>query len=354
MFNSEYIHKRFKYILTLRYIPKMKRKIIKQGHNTLTITLPSDWVKKLNLNAGDELDLVENDEVIMINGNERFKEKSGVIDITNFTIPLLWRFFQGAYRSGCDEIKITFDSNKKSYEDAFHYYTTQFEYSKLGEKILPKPAISMLQGLVDRFIGMGIIETGKNYCIIREMGDPSMKEFDNSLRRIFLVILQMFDRVIEAIEKNEIGDPSLCKEIHTIDLNVDRFVDYCIRILSKIQTSFPENKKMILFSTLYLLELLGDEFKYIGKHLAMAKKPLKDTIPLAEMVKEHFGVFYKLFYKFDRETVIKLAGNDFNVYSKHFEIKDDLSGNSRSIARHFMMISKLTWAIAELRIEMEF
>ena len=28
----------------------MKRKIIKQGHNTLTVTLPSKWVKKLNIN----------------------------------------------------------------------------------------------------------------------------------------------------------------------------------------------------------------------------------------------------------------------------------------------------------------
>jgi len=34
----------------------MKRKIIKQGHNTLTITLPSKWAHKLNLKAGEEVD----------------------------------------------------------------------------------------------------------------------------------------------------------------------------------------------------------------------------------------------------------------------------------------------------------
>lgn len=37
----------------------MKRRIIKQGHNTLTVTLPSAWVKDLNIHAGDEIDLVE-------------------------------------------------------------------------------------------------------------------------------------------------------------------------------------------------------------------------------------------------------------------------------------------------------
>ena len=37
----------------------MKRRVIKQGHNTLTITLPSEWVKKLNIQSGEELDLSE-------------------------------------------------------------------------------------------------------------------------------------------------------------------------------------------------------------------------------------------------------------------------------------------------------
>ena len=37
----------------------MKRRIIKQGHNTLTITLPSKWAKKFNINPGDEVELIE-------------------------------------------------------------------------------------------------------------------------------------------------------------------------------------------------------------------------------------------------------------------------------------------------------
>lgn len=331
----------------------MKRRIIKQGHNTLTVTLPSDWVKRLNLKSGDELDVIENENSLIINGFEKNKEKCAKIDTSDFTIPLLWRYFQGAYRSGCTEIKIVFDPNKKTYEDAYHYYTTHFDYSKLGEKIPPKPAIAMIQGFVDRFIGMGIIETGKDYCIIKEMGETTIKEFDNSLRRIFLVILQMFERLIEAIEKDEIKDSGLCKEIQTIDLNVDRFVDYCCRILNKTN-SIPENKKILLFSTLYLLELLGDEFKYIGKHLALSKKSVKDTLSLAEKVKEHFEIYYKLFYKFDRELSIQFGKKDFEVYAYHFEIKEKLSGDCRSIASHLMLISKFVLALFELRVEMEF
>ena len=48
----------------------MKRKIIKQGHNTLTVTLPSKWVKKLNLTADDEVDIIEKENSLLINAKE--------------------------------------------------------------------------------------------------------------------------------------------------------------------------------------------------------------------------------------------------------------------------------------------
>jgi phosphate uptake regulator len=332
----------------------MKRKIIKQGHNTLTLTLPADWVKRLNLKSGDEIDIAEKENTLIINTDGNHKEMSCEIDIRGFTVPLLWRYFQSAYRAGCDEIKVFFDSSKKEYEDAYHYYTTQFEYAKLGEKVPPKPAIAMIQEITNRFIGVDVIESGNGYCIIREMAQVSEKEFEHSLRRIFLVILQMFDIIIEAIEKNKIRDPSLCKEIHTIDLNVDKLVDYCSRILNKISTHFPDNHKPLIFSSLFILELIGDEFKYIGKHLALTQQSVKDVTRLAKMNKEHFERYYKLYYSFDRKQAITLGEKDVEVYEAHHNIKDKLHGDSRSIAKHLMMIGKLTLALVELRIQMEF
>ena len=331
----------------------MKRKVIKQGHNTLTVTLPSGWVKKLNVKAGDEIDVYEKEHALVLNGFERNKKKSTTINIDGFTVPLLWRFFQGAYRSGADEIKLTFDKNTKIFEDPYHYYTTQFDYAKLGEKVVPKPTLVAVQSLVDRFVGIEIMDAGEGYILVKEMGEISDKEFENSLRRIFLVIFQLFERVSEAIEKDELEDKNLCKDLHTIDLNIDRFVDYCCRILNKIHTSFPEKDKPLLFSTLFLLELLGDEFKYIGKHLVMSKKPVKECLPLTQAVKEHFDLYYSLFYKFNREEAIKFGESDQMVYKEHQQFKTK-TGEGRSIARHLMMISKFTLALCELRIEMEF
>jgi len=331
----------------------MKRKVIKQGHNTLTMTLPSDWVKKLNIKSGDEIDVFEKEHSLVLNGIERNKNKLVIINIDDFTVPLLWRFFQGAYRSGADEIRLEFNKSLKLFEDPYHYYTTQFDYAELGEKIKSKPMLVAIQSLVDRFVGVEILDAGENYITIKEMGELSNKEFDNSLRRIFLVIIQLFERLIDAIEKNEINDINLCKDLHTIDLNIDRFVDYCCRILNKINTSSLEKDKPLLFSTLFLLELLGDEFKYIGKHLAISKKSLKSTLNLAEKVKEYFEIYYKLFYKFNREDIIDFGLTDKIIYGEHQKFKSE-TGEARSIARHLMMISKFILAVGELRIEMEF
>ncbi|MEK6973829.1 MAG: AbrB/MazE/SpoVT family DNA-binding domain-containing protein [Nanoarchaeota archaeon] len=332
----------------------MKRKIIKQGHNTLTLTLPSSWAKKLNIKSGDDIDISEKENTLVINSPHHNENKSCEIDIRDFTIPLLWRYFQSAYRSGCDEIKIIYDIEKKEYQDPYHYYTTQFDYAKLGEKIPPKPAITMLQEMTNRFIGMEIIESGRGYYLIQEMAEVSQKEFDRLLRRIFLVTLQLFDRTIRAIEYDEISNPSLCKELHTIDLNIDKFVDYCARILNRIDTDFPEQKKSLIFSSLFILETLGDEFKYIGKHIALSKKSIKKTARLAKLVREHFEIYYKMYYSFSREQSIEFGKKDFEVYETHFNIKDEFSGESRSIMRHLMMISKLTLGLVELRIQMEF
>jgi hypothetical protein len=332
----------------------MKRRIIKQGHNTLTMTLPSDWVSKLNIQPGDELDVYENSGSLVVNGHQNGEGKTAIIDINGLSIPMLWRFFQSAYREGYDEMKLIYDSKKKSYEGVYNYYASQFDYSRLGEIPHEKPAVNMIQDLVDRFIGIAVIDHGEGYCTIKEMGELTGKEFDNSLRRIFLLILELFDKIIDLIKYNNIGDMGICKTIHAMDINVDRFIDYCCRINNKIQDSSFQKNKPLTFSTLFLLELLGDEFKYIGNHLARSKKKVDEILPFAETIKEHFEMYYHLFYKFDREGVIKFGKNDFKIYNDHFKWKESTNKDVQSIRGHLMQISKFVFCLMELRIEMEY
>jgi len=332
----------------------VKRRIIKQGHNTMTITLPKEWTTKLNLKAGDEVDLSETNGFLVVNGKQSSDLKSTTIDIRGLNVPMIWRFFQSAYREGYTEIKVLYDAAKKDQDGAFDFYTTQLAYEKMGEKKSFRPVIDMLHEVVGRFVGIEIIEHGPNYCIIREMGELTAKEFDTSLRRIFLIIGELFDYILDKIENNVIGEINTCKEIHTLDRGTDRFVDYCCRIINRVNDSTFQKNKPIMFSTLFLLELLGDEFKYIGTHLATTKKKIDEVLPFAQIVKEHFQMYYKLFYSFDRETAIKFGKNDFKIYNDYFKSKESKNNDAQSIRRHFMQISKFLLCLVELRVEMDF
>ena len=156
------------------------------------------------------------------------------------------------------------------------------------------------------------------------------------------------------IESNKIGDISVCKTIHAMDTNIDRFIDYCCRINNKIKDSSFQKNKPAMFSTLFLLELLGDEFKYIGRHLARSKKDVDEMASFAETIKGHFEMYYHLFYKFDREMAIKFGENDFKIYNDHFNWKESQNRDSNSIRGHLMQISKFIFCLMELRVEMEY
>ena len=139
-----------------------------------------------------------------------------------------------------------------------------------------------------------------------------------------------------------------------MDINIDRFIDYCCRINNKIYDSSFQKNKPLMFSTLFILELLGDEFKYVANHLAKTKMNVNDVVPFAEKVRKHFEDYYHLFYKFDKKGAADFGEKDFTIYNDHFNWKESKNKDARSITRHFMQISKFTFCLMELRIEMEF
>ena len=65
-------------------------------------------------------------------------------------------------------------------------------------------------------------------------------------------------------------------------------------------------------------------------------------------------MYYHLFYKFDRESVIKFGENDFKIYNDHFKWRDSKNKALQGLRGHLMQISKFTFCLMELRIEMEY
>jgi len=329
----------------------MKRKIIKQGHNTLTITLPSEWVKRFNLKAGKEIDLTERENGLFISTQKNGDSKRAEFNITGLDIPTIWKYFMAIYREGYTEALVKFEPNS-TLENPYKFYTPHKLDSRYKKETEKRPIIEILQGFTSRFIGFEIIEHGKDFILIKEMGELTSKEFDNSLRRIFLIIQQMSEETLQAITTN---NPSILNHMHDIDINLDKFHDYCIRILNRIGNKEPR-KASLLQTLLFFLELIGDEFKNLSIHLIQdfPKAKFKNIEESASAIKEQLDLFYEIFYKFDTEKMERIAKIDQkrNITMKETYMK--ANEDEKEVLHHIRVVSRYINTLLELRIEMEF
>ena len=61
----------------------MKRKVIKQGPATLMISLPSKWAKNIGLKQGDEVELIEKGNGLLISSGSVSEGKECLIELKN-------------------------------------------------------------------------------------------------------------------------------------------------------------------------------------------------------------------------------------------------------------------------------
>ena len=145
----------------------MRRRIIKQGHNTLTVTLPSKWVQLFNLKQGDEIEINERENGLFLTTEKHDEELKTEIDLAGLDIPTIWKFIMAVYREGYDEITIKFDPNMK-YEHPLRFFSLDAYALKKG-KLAEHTPYEVLRTMTSRFIGFEIIEHHKNYCVIKNM-----------------------------------------------------------------------------------------------------------------------------------------------------------------------------------------
>lgn len=330
----------------------MKRKVIKQGHNTLTVTIPSKWAKNFNLRAGDEIDLTEKENGLFLSTEKNPEFIKAKIDISNLDIPTIWKHFMGVYRQGYDEVEVKFDPKIKL-ESPYKFFAQHKLDLKYENEHKIKTPLEFFNEMTNRFIGFEIVNYGKDFVLIKEMTEPTSKEFDNSLRRVFLLIDHMAEEICEALETQDI---KRLGHIHDIDINLDKFHDYCIRILNKIGNK-NSKKTSLLISTLSFLELIGDEFKIISHHLIYdyPKANYKNIREVIESVKEQLNLFYEVFYKFNQSTINKMSELDKNRYFNVDNVSRKVKKEEEiELFHHIRIITRYLNTLTELRIEMEY
>ena len=255
------------------------------------ISLPREWAKKQGLKKGDEVELKEAGKHMIITPEKEKAVEKVEIDVTNLDKSLVWRYFGAAYRKGCEEIKLIFKQNSE--------------------------AVKEIPDIASRFIGMEMVEQGKNYYLMKELTASKPEEFENMLKKTFQLLISMSESMLEAAKTN---DKESLQNIKYSDKTVNKFADYCFRILN--QKGHENTQKTIAYHTIVKqLEDIGDNYKILAEEMAKTKTANK-TIELVDEINHQLKEFYKIFYEFDEATMVKLSRQQKSISKKVGHLPD--------------------------------
>ncbi|MEA3514920.1 MAG: AbrB/MazE/SpoVT family DNA-binding domain-containing protein [Nanoarchaeota archaeon] len=269
----------------------MKRKVSRIGSSTLMISLPSKWVKRYGVNKGDELEIIEDKDKLIIATEIKVEHLKKELDISKFG-KFRKNYISHLYQRGFDEVDIRFENRE---------------------------ILNMIKDRVNQLLGFEVIEQGESYCIIKNIAGGLDHEFDTILRKIFLMLIDMTESSYNAIKS---GEYERLNEIKDLEKMNNKFTDFCIRILNK--KGYPEvHKTHFLYVTTRELEKLADTVRDICNLFIDAKKGTKikgEILDIFEEATKYLRIYYELFYKFDPNKATYLEDKKREMVNKGQEL----------------------------------
>lgn len=267
------------FIYLRRLLIFMRRKLIQHGLSSLTVSLPSKWIKENNLKKGNEIELDQSNGKLIISTKKYYEPQKIEVDISN-SRPMIRKIIGATFKSGYDEVNIKFSS---------------FDELKAVQDLMR-----------EQFSGFEIINQSKNHILIKNVSQPNFEEFNNVLRRFFFVLNHMASDVSDAIDKN---DSKWLKNTTLMKIESDKYADYCRRA---INMGFEAEFKRLapLYVIIEQLEKVVDRYRDLADYTSSNEIEINDKIK--SIIKDLSGFqqsFYNLFYKFESGKIVEFGKN---------------------------------------------
>ncbi len=267
-----------------------QRKLIRLGNSSFAIALPKGWIDKSGLKKGDKVFVMPNSNGEMIISSEFKKgngEKKIVININGKNENRIKREFVSAYING----------------------NSLFEF--IGN--IDKEKNKQIKKIVQEHISCEVIEEKDKKIVAKDFFNFEESSTEHFIRRIDNNIREMFEILIDSIEKSKIGGSNL-KEIEDIDLDINKFyfLNSRIMIMGLNNPTFVNLLKASptqLFNNwwfVFHLEHIGDNIKSIASKMKkeeITSEIQKILVPILKKVKEKFETSVKSFYSNDKEDL---------------------------------------------------
>jgi len=265
----------------------MKRSIVKQGAATMMISLPSKWVKKNKLEKGNEINLEEKGNELIISSEEKKIKKETEINIGDFNDSSIRTILTNSYRLGFDKIKINF--------------------------LNPKTSDRIEKIIKDNLIGFEIIKKTDRSCEIENITEPSSEQFNNIFSKILLNIDDLYDIGVSMLKGEK-------KEFNDTEIKIQQFYNFCLRVITKDSTLNYQLSWTFYTELIKAQREIYHMLKYLEKNNI---KELKETLELLQDSKKIFELLKKAYkekniqdlekiHKFQNELIYKKGYNYLN------------------------------------------
>ncbi len=268
----------------------MKRRVVKHGSSTLTISLPSKWVKNYNINPGDELEIIEEKGSLIIKGeNNESVKGEGVLNCEEVSL-LITRAVDALYKAGCDSIRIFYPN---------------------------KEAFKIIEEYVPQLIGFEIMQQTSHSCLLKEISHPIHDvSIEEVVRRIFILIISVFDDFLA--EGISTGNKEILFALIKRDEPINKLCSYARRLLSK--KGYSQSKNLpFLYYIIEESEKFADVIKAMSKYLLVTKKITdQDIVEITKEVCRLYKEFTQIYFKFSALKVNNFV-KEFNLVKEQIE-----------------------------------
>lgn len=288
----------------------MRRKLIKQGQGGFTVTLPVNWVREYGLKGGEEVNVNEQENGVLISAQLAKREKTIALDVSNYDPRMILNLINQSYRLGYDVIKINYNT---------------VEQEKTIQDITP----SVL-------LGFEIVDRTDKKIILQNIAEPDPEKIEIIIRKIFLQILSISELVIQGLQENR----SNLVELHKLKEQVDKYTNYTRRTI--IRSKYGGERAALLYAIISQLSLICHAYVYLYEYVLKTKAPIsKEIINHLMLATKMFKDYYSAFYKKDLNLLYQIGVAKIDLTAANNQLLEKKKGTENVIIAYVREIIRL-------------
>ena len=284
----------------------MKRKINLVGQNTLTVSLPSKWVKQNHLKKGDELEILANNKELILKSDQILEKQEINIDLRKVkSVSTLNAILTKLFLNGYKRIEVRYEPKVKA-----NQFYKQEEIDTMFA----------IERFTHNCIGLEITEDKPGLCVLEEIINLDKTSFINSFRRGFLLLLEFAEQINNLSEKTSKGSAEQQQEYDFLPKYYvfDRFFKHAIKSLK--YSDFEQQKIESYAILINNIQLMSYAYAIYGtmpnksKGYNIILKEVNQTLRLfyEQCFNPELGKLDELAYKINeiQEKILKSKTND--------------------------------------------